>query len=233
MTNNHALKTTSRAVAALALLSVSVAGLTPMAYAFNSSAPAGAADARNCEFSVQLQKSVAERRQYLTKVVALTGKVVAKGNAVEEMYANVEKASYSVGGSVLSDELAEEQPDFWDRGTRKTVRAVGLDGLSTDCLGCHDGVSASSVSVDLRNSPFRRGSLVSSFSSDHPVGMDYSRYVGSSRGGYKPVGFSSTKMIFVDGKVGCLTCHDPLNPEKGHLVMSDKHSALCLTCHNK
>ena len=232
MTISHVLKTTSRAVAALSLLSVTVAGLTPMAYAFSASAPAGADEARNCEFSVQLQKSVAERRQYLAKVAAVTGQAVAKGNAVEEMYANVEKASYSVGGSVVSDAQAEE-PDFWDRGTRKTVRAVGLDGLSTDCLGCHDGVSAASVSVDLRNNPFRSGSLVSTFSSDHPVGMDYSRYVGSSRGGYKPVGFSSSKMIFVDGKVGCLTCHDPLNPEKGHLVMSDKGSALCCTCHIK
>jgi len=43
----------------------------------------------------------------------------------------------------------------------------------------------------------------------------------------------NTKMIFVNGKIGCLTCHNPLNAEKGHLVMSDRNSALCTTCHNK
>jgi predicted CXXCH cytochrome family protein len=50
---------------------------------------------------------------------------------------------------------------------------------------------------------------------------------------YKSQLGANNKMVFVNGKVGCLTCHNPLNPEKGHLVMSDQKSALCLTCHNK
>jgi predicted CXXCH cytochrome family protein len=61
--------------------------------------------------------------------------------------------------------------------------------------------------------------------------MSYNNYVAADRG-FKPVGMNGA-MIFADGKVGCLTCHNPLNPEKGHLVMSDRNSALCLTCHNK
>ncbi|QXE93145.1 cytochrome c3 family protein [Geomonas subterranea] len=105
------------------------------------------------------------------------------------------------------------------------------DDLSVGCLSCHDGVGASQINVDFRDRPSDRRSMVNSFSSDHPLGMTYDAYVAANRG-YKPVG-SNTKMIFVNGKVGCLTCHDPLNTEKGHLVMSDYGSALCKTCHDK
>jgi predicted CXXCH cytochrome family protein len=63
--------------------------------------------------------------------------------------------------------------------------------------------------------------------------MDYQSYVAFGRGKFKHISTFNSKMKFVNGKVGCLTCHDPLNPERGHLVMSDVRSALCLTCHNK
>ncbi|WP_243688226.1 cytochrome c3 family protein [Geotalea toluenoxydans] len=40
-------------------------------------------------------------------------------------------------------------------------------------------------------------------------------------------------MVLVDGRVGCLTCHDPLNRKAPHLVASNDRSNLCLTCHIK
>jgi predicted CXXCH cytochrome family protein len=63
--------------------------------------------------------------------------------------------------------------------------------------------------------------------------MNYAAYSAMDSHNYKSGASFNSKMIFVNGRVGCLTCHNPLNPEKSHLVMSDYRSALCLTCHTK
>jgi len=36
-----------------------------------------------------------------------------------------------------------------------------------------------------------------------------------------------------DGKVGCLSCHNPYGDKKYSLVMENKRSGLCLACHRK
>jgi predicted CXXCH cytochrome family protein len=107
-----------------------------------------------------------------------------------------------------------------------------VDPLSKECIGCHDGASGPNVEVNLRNNPAGRGSHVHSFDGEHPIGMIYQSYV-DMKPGYKPISGQERNMVMVNGAVGCLTCHDPLNPAKGHLVKSDKNSALCLTCHDK
>jgi len=109
--------------------------------------------------------------------------------------------------------------------------AVEIDQFSKDCIVCHDGAGASSVGVDLRNNPESHHSRVNAITSDHPIGMKYNNYVAQDRG-YKAMPMD-TNMVFVNGAVGCLTCHDPLNLDKGHLAKSDKNSELCLSCHNK
>jgi predicted CXXCH cytochrome family protein len=196
----------------------------PIATAFSPGVGAANLDEGVCEFSLQLQSSAETRRTYLAKVIEATGGDAA--STVEAMYGNVKKASYSEG------EQNVETVDLWGLGGRKSAPQPGLDQMSLDCLGCHDGSAASTIHTDLRNDPFRRGSRVNSFGSDHPMGMDYSKYT-AVRSDYKEIIPRSNKMIFVNGKVGCLTCHNPLNMEKGHLVMSDRNSALCLTCHKK
>jgi hypothetical protein len=107
-----------------------------------------------------------------------------------------------------------------------------LDPNSKICLSCHDGSLASDEHINYKNSP---GNTKQDYNGtkQHPIGMDYDAYVAADPKSFKPVVAFNTKMIFVNGKVGCLTCHYPLNPEKSHLVMSDFRSALCLTCHNK
>lgn len=120
-------------------------------------------------------------------------------------------------------------------GTVSASNTSGIDSLSAVCLSCHDGVSALSITANLKNNPYKesrlRGRDYKMVGMDHPIGMDYNKYAASSKD-YKPISATNNKMIFVNDKVGCLTCHNPLIPEKGHLVMSDRNSALCLTCHN-
>jgi predicted CXXCH cytochrome family protein len=226
---NLRLQTTSRPVIAALLVLVVVLGAARIAGAFasgNSSSTASFGKG-TCAFSLQLQQSVTLRRQYLVKVGDPLGSFAAN-NAIEEMYGNIKPAAYE---SPVASEGRGRTYEAFSFGGKKAAQVVNIDPLSADCVSCHDGVSASSIAVDLRNRPFERTSRVNSFTNDHPIGMDYASYLIGNKA-LKPIRGNS-KMIFVNGKVGCITCHDPLNEEKGHLVMSDVKSALCLTCHNK
>lgn len=221
--------TSSHPILIMCLLGTLTMGLSQIAGAYSSPNPTPNANGQLCVFSVQLQNSVSVRRQYLVKLDQVLGKSTGGTGSIEQMYGNVQQAAYSPeddGGS----EAPARNGRFAFGIARKTNKVLNLDDFSIDCLGCHDGVTASAVGVTLRNDAVNRRSQVNSFTSDHPIGMHYSNYVAVDRG-FKPV--FGTKMIFVGGKVGCLTCHDPTNPEKGHLVMSDRESALCHTCHNK
>lgn len=204
------------------LASAALIAFADAVMAFSGGSASGAAKG-TCVFTQQLQTSVAARRLYLVKLE----QAVTKGQTVEGMYASAEQAALAE-----SEEESAPAGRFWKYGAGRTATATSIDSFSADCITCHDGVSASTIAIDLRNRPYDRQSWVTSSSSDHPIGMDYNSYVNANRG-YKRVLPNSNKMVFVNGKVGCLTCHDPLNPEKGHLVMSDRNSALCQTCHNK
>lgn len=223
---NASIKKAATQVAGLFLAAAAVLGMAQGAEAF---ATGGSNSGQTCTFSQQLQESVSARKQYMVKIDAVRNPIYEAGNSVEDMYGNIVPVSYQ-----------EDDEDSSGFGTLEVIfsgkkassgPSLNLDSLSVDCMSCHDGAIASSVGVDLRDRPYDRRSRVNSFTSDHPVGMTYQSYVSANRG-YKEVG-SNTRMIFVNGKVGCLTCHNPLNPEKGHLVMSDRNSALCQTCHDK
>jgi predicted CXXCH cytochrome family protein len=159
------------------------------------------------------------RNQYTTKLIAAVGGTISTSG-------NMPPASYGEAESGQS----EPTVSFWGE-VRQGIDTTGCDKFSVDCLGCHDGAAALLVTSVLINNPFNSGSKRKMNSMDHPIGMDYSSYVAAGKQ-YKPIAGTNDKMVFVNGKVGCLTCHDPMVPEKGHLVMSDRNSVLCLTCHN-
>ena len=212
-------------VVILGLISSIVVSTSQLAFAGFIGVPSLMKSQGPCLYSVQLQNSVAERKRYLTKLSAATGGAVASNTTVEEMYSNIKPASYD------SDDATNE---LWGFGAKDVpLKPLGVDTFSTDCISCHDGASAVAIEANWRNRPMG-GSLHGKQSgSDHPIGMDYESYVAANSRKYKPLFGLNSKMVFIDGKVGCLTCHDPLNPERGHLVMSDRKSALCLTCHDK
>ncbi|MBU5614568.1 cytochrome c3 family protein [Geomonas azotofigens] len=214
-----------RKMTGLACAAAMILGLAQGAGAFGTMG--SSASGETCAYTLQLQSSVEARRDYLVKIDAVRGSTYTAGSTVEDMYGNVVPAAYSDDDSSATGSLT-----VIFSAKKLTAKSAGtIDSLSANCLSCHDGVGASQINVELRDRPFDRRPMVNSFTSDHPVGMTYDSYVAANRG-YKNVG-PNTKMIFVNGKVGCITCHDPLNTEKGHLVMSDYGSALCKTCHDK
>lgn len=174
---------------------------------------------RQCELSLQLQNQPSYRAEYIAKLATEVGNYWASNNNA----ATVSDASDDSGFTLISFINNEKSSRNSETGD--------IDSFSKDCLSCHDGVRASDVKVTYRDSPGFRGKRYAG-GKDHPIGMNYASYVGFGRG-YKPVSNFNAKMVFIDGKVGCMTCHNPLNPEKNHLVMSDFRSALCLTCHDK
>jgi len=86
--------------------------------------------------------------------------------------------------------------------------AADPDLVARGCLSCHDG----SVGSDARGG--------------HHVSE---RYVVS--GGFKKL--SDGRVRLVDGKVACVSCHNPYHPEGQRLVTDGAESRLCLSCHSR
>lgn len=109
---------------------------------------------------------------------------------------------------------------------------------TTTCLRCHDGTVAPSNISSAQRTEFVNKRRSARFapahgSSNHPVGIEYPVFDR----GYKPANSVTSKgtVALPNGRVECLSCHDPHNGagQKYFLVTSNAGSALCLTCHRK
>jgi predicted CXXCH cytochrome family protein len=108
---------------------------------------------------------------------------------------------------------------------------------SLACLGCHDGTVATST---ITGAHVMLAGVRGGFQPpegfvwrDHPIGIPYPSY----RRDYRPESYvtKTGKIRLPEGRIECISCHDPHNEAgvKGLLVMSNRRSALCLTCHVK
>jgi predicted CXXCH cytochrome family protein len=142
-----------------------------------------------------------------------------------------------------------ETPDvkpLWNPGADLTkrfglsVKTRGRAGSgTTSCLRCHDGTVAPSNISAAQRTEFVNKTRSARFApahggSNHPVGIDYPLF---DRRGFRPANVVTNKgtVVLPNGKVECLSCHDPHNGagQKYFLVTSNSRSALCLTCHRK
>lgn len=101
-----------------------------------------------------------------------------------------------------------------------------LDTFSVECLSCHDGVISHMTDIAPRAGDFRHGIGLS-----HPIGVEYPMI--SVRHDFVDINTLPSGIKLFDGKVGCLSCHNPYGGKKNLLVMDNKGSALCLGCHRK
>lgn len=106
---------------------------------------------------------------------------------------------------------------------------------STYCLGCHDGVIAPpvggflpSTEAALRDFKSRLGSFGGR---DHPVGIEYTRVQQARPREFTHPASLPPAVKLVNGRVECTTCHDPTSSLRAMLVMDNRGSRLCLTCH--
>jgi len=105
-----------------------------------------------------------------------------------------------------------------------------LDSFSAGCLSCHDGSTASNVMSNLKNTPYKK-SIMLMVSGKHPIGMDYEKYALANQN-LKSLDEMSGNLTLAEGRVSCITCHDPLNPEQYHLRITKSGIDLCSACHN-
>ncbi len=93
-----------------------------------------------------------------------------------------------------------------------------------ECLGCHDGVSAPSISPCLEKFCMLK--------TDHVINISYPP-TEKTREYTSAAAAEMAGIKFVNGRIDCISCHDLLNPKKFHLRIEDFQSRLCLACHIK
>lgn len=105
-----------------------------------------------------------------------------------------------------------------------------MDPVSRECLSCHDGAIAKFpvVSVGL----WTYASFTGTNLGRHPIGIDYEA-TRARHGKLRPAFTLDKRVKLIQGKVSCVSCHEPYSEQKDGLVMDNWGSKLCLTCHLK
>ena len=135
-------------------------------------------------------------------------------------------------------------------------------GATLACLSCHDGVSAINsvvnapgsggynksgtlIGFDNKNYIERMGTgnvrAVGAFgdlTNDHPVSIPYVEGAASLKPKDTPItgwqGATTISGLLRNGKVQCVSCHDPHYPRWGTFLRTNNAgSELCKTCHDK
>jgi predicted CXXCH cytochrome family protein len=107
-----------------------------------------------------------------------------------------------------------------------------LDPMSMNCVTCHDGAFATSVTIQAGRWRHEK-SFMRYDQGDHPVGIRYDevRIKRGRKTDLRPLFEVDRRIRFFNGRVGCGSCHDPYSKIRKRLVMSDENSKLCLACH--
>jgi len=102
-------------------------------------------------------------------------------------------------------------------------KMADIDALSLQCLGCHTNQG------DARGVRVTAGGIVRHGSGDanHPIGVDYPVMSGS----FKPRSMLPTAIWLPNGKLSCVSCHEPYKKQHGQLVVTNSGSLLCAQCH--
>jgi len=112
---------------------------------------------------------------------------------------------------------------------------TSLDRSSVLCLSCHDGVTAQDVFTGAHavswSTPLGASTLPISGRVSHPIGIRMPLGDSTYR---SPAEVQASGLVKLpDGRVQCISCHDPHNTDRhpAMLVQSNRGSRLCLACH--
>ncbi len=119
-------------------------------------------------------------------------------------------------------------------------------GSSILCLSCHDGTIALGGGVavggpitmanGVTTMPITaKGHMGLDLSNDHPISFRYTSALATTAGELvDPVTLPNAVKLDANSELQCTTCHDAHNDVNGQfLVMTNRGSALCETCHIK
>lgn len=113
------------------------------------------------------------------------------------------------------------------RGSRRAGPHPGgrLDAESTSCVGCHDGSTASDAGGHAMSISPGEGPA------DHPIGVLVSAKSTREDCTIRTPHAIDPRVRLYNNAIGCGSCHNVYSDQEDLLVMSNKHSALCLSCH--
>lgn len=103
---------------------------------------------------------------------------------------------------------------------------------SPGCYSCHDG--SIGPAADVTFAPTVEGLSELSHRAGlgtHPVDVDYEAAVLRRPGALVPLALLRRELVLPQGRVACVTCHNPGSREKYHVPITLSASALCLACH--
>jgi predicted CXXCH cytochrome family protein len=171
---------------------------------FLSSAKASANQKDNhCDYSSQLTEPAA-----LNKFLEMKAEM--------EFIARIRKESLETGKSDSTpDELASYRL---------------LDEHSKECIGCHRQKGKMAVREIIESYYPPINSAMNAIYATHAIGTDY---VAASirNAGLRPLEDLPATMTLVNGRIACITCHNPLNMQQNSLAVDKQGSTLCFSCH--
>lgn len=119
------------------------------------------------------------------------------------------------------------------------------NGASKLCLSCHDGtIALGLLRSESQILPFTGGVLTMppgrtnlgvDLSDDHPISFTYDQTLATRNGQLEdPTNLRRPVKLDRYGQLQCTSCHNPHDDQYGKfLVMENRYSALCVTCHKK
>jgi predicted CXXCH cytochrome family protein len=106
---------------------------------------------------------------------------------------------------------------------------AGVDFESRSCMECHDGAMAKDAGFHApKGGPH-------GMDSDHPIGVSMRQGIAGRNGDFRLASERTLdpRIRLFYGAVGCGSCHSAYSKEPAQLVMSNRRSALCLSCHTQ
>ncbi len=99
-------------------------------------------------------------------------------------------------------------------GTKSAFAGLEVDPISSECLTCHDDTDESKIK----------------FHGGHVTGRPYEDYLDNNQS-LRMVSALPLEMILHEGKITCATCHGTDPHDAQLLVIDNRESALCVSCH--
>jgi len=157
----------------------------------------------HCEYSSQLDNPVA-----LNKFLAMKAEM--------ELIAHVRREALENGRSGSTpDELTSYRQ---------------LDEHSKECINCHAQKGKMAVREIIESYYPPVNSAMSAIYATHAIGTDYVA-ASMKNGGLRNLEELPPTMTLINGRIACVSCHNPLNPQRNSLAVDGNGSALCFTCH--
>jgi predicted CXXCH cytochrome family protein len=116
------------------------------------------------------------------------------------------------------------------RTVRDSRKGASMDRAAQSCLACHDGVTASEAAYQPAGHLGPGG--FADRGRNHPIGVNYPP-AGTHRVEVplRPASLLPENVLLPNGKVSCVSCHDPYATTAKQLTVPIEESRLCMTCH--